>query len=124
MIRHLRLSIALIVVNTGLLLLAAGGALFAVTHIPGQFSDEQSRQFLIQVLCLIALGATVLVVFFNFLIGRRLSRPLRSLSVAAARIGHGDLDTPVLQLPGGEIGMLAATLEEMRRRLHRLTVDL
>jgi signal transduction histidine kinase len=53
-----------------------------------------------------------------------LARPLRTLTVAAARIGRGDLATPIGPVAGTEIGTLAATLEEMRHRLLRLTADL
>lgn len=58
------------------------------------------------------------------MLGRRLGRPLLRLSRAAARIGSGDLQTPVAAAASAEIGTLAATLEEMRRRLLRLTDDL
>jgi signal transduction histidine kinase len=57
-------------------------------------------------------------------IGTRLSRPLRRLTGAAARIGSGDLATPVDQAQGREIGTLSTTLDDMRARLLRLTDDL
>ncbi|HJZ49464.1 MAG TPA: ATP-binding protein [Roseiflexaceae bacterium] len=83
-----------------------------------------SLQQLIQTLLLLSLGMAMLAALASFLLGRRLSRPLRTLTGAAARIGRGDLDTPILVATGGEIGTLAATLEEMRWRLLRLTADL
>lgn len=79
---------------------------------------------LVQTLLLLALGVTVLAVLVSFVLGRRLSRPLQALTDAAARIGQGDLLSPMPPAPSAEIGTLAMTLEEMRRRLLRLTADL
>jgi signal transduction histidine kinase/HAMP domain-containing protein len=85
---------------------------------------SQSLQQLIQILLLLALGLAALAALASFWIGRRLGRPLQALTGAAARIGRGDLATPIPIAPGAEIGTLAATLEEMRWRLLRLTADL
>lgn len=60
----------------------------------------------------------------SLLLGHRLSAPLRQLTAAAARIGRGDLHTPIRQATGAEIGTLAASFEEMRDRLLQLTADL
>jgi len=83
-----------------------------------------SLQKLMQSLLLLALVVAALAALASFLVGQWLGRPLQVLTGAAARIGRGDLDTPILVAPGGEIGTLAATLEEMRWRLLRLTADL
>jgi signal transduction histidine kinase len=60
----------------------------------------------------------------GLLISRRLAGPMRSLTTAAARIGRGDLATPIPRVEGVELGALAATMEETRRRLLRLTSEL
>jgi signal transduction histidine kinase len=83
-----------------------------------------SLQRLVQSLLLLALGVAALAALASFLLGRRLGQPLQTLTGAAARIGRGDLATPILTAAGGEIGTLATTLEEMRWRLLRLTADL
>jgi signal transduction histidine kinase len=83
-----------------------------------------SLQKFMQSLLLLALVVATLAALANFLVGQWLGRPLQMLTGAAARIGHGDLDTPILVAPGGEIGTLATTLEEMRWQLLRLTADL
>jgi signal transduction histidine kinase len=49
---------------------------------------------------------------------------VRDLTLAAALIGHGDLQTPMPRVSGRELGTLAATMEEMRRRLQHLTAEL
>jgi signal transduction histidine kinase len=83
-----------------------------------------SLQKLMQTLLLLTLVVAALAALASFLFGQWLGQPLRVLTGAAARIGGGDLDTPILAAPGGEIGTLATTLEEMRWRLLRLTADL
>lgn len=60
----------------------------------------------------------------GLLISRRLAGSMRSLTTAAARIGRGDLATPIPRVEGVELGALAATMEETRRRLLRLTSEL
>ena len=56
--------------------------------------------------------------------GRWLGRPVRELTGSAARLGRGDLTTPIARAPGRELGALAATLEDTRRQLLRLTAEL
>jgi signal transduction histidine kinase len=84
----------------------------------------RSLQQLTATLLVLALAVAGLAALASLLLGRRLGHPLHTLTEAAARIGGGDLDTPVLLAPGAEIGTLAATLEDMRGRLLRLTADL
>ena len=79
---------------------------------------------LVQNLLLMALGVAVLAALVSLSVGRRLGRPLQALTRAATRIGLGDLATPIPTAPSAEIGTLAATLEEMRRRLLQLTANL
>lgn len=87
-------------------------------------SVTQSLQRLVWTLLLLAFGVVLLAGGTSFVIGRRLGWPLQTLTGAAARIGRGDLTTPIPALPGSEIGTLASTLEEMRWQLLRLTADL
>ena len=56
--------------------------------------------------------------------GRWLGSPVRALTRSAARLGRGDLTTPIARAPGHELGTLAATLEDTRRQLLRLTAEL
>ncbi len=87
-------------------------------------SIARSLQGLTATLLLLALALVGLATLLSLVLGRRLGSPLRALTDAAARIGRGDLDTPVALAPGAEIGTLATTLEEMRGQLLRLTADL
>jgi signal transduction histidine kinase len=87
-------------------------------------SVSSSLQRLVTTLLVLALAMGTVAAGASVMLGRRLGRPLLRLSRAAARIGSGDLQTPVAAAASAEIGTLAATLEEMRRRLLRLTDDL
>jgi signal transduction histidine kinase len=78
-------------------------------------------------LLLLALVVALLATLSGLAVGRHLARPVQALTTAAARIGRGDLDTPMPPVPegaGAEVGTLAATMEEMRRRLLGLTAEL
>lgn len=93
------------------------------TTLPATDITNTARQFS-QTLMILAICVVALAAVTSFLIGRRLGRPLRVLTEAAARIGSGDLATPVRSAPSAEIGTLASTVEEMRWQLLRLTSDL
>lgn len=94
-----------------------------VASLPTSFLAQPLAQ-LLRMLVLMIASAALLAGLASLLIGRRLSRPLKTLTGAVARIGRGDLATPVGVAPGGEIGALAATLEAMRWQLWRLTADM
>ncbi len=79
---------------------------------------------LVRTLLLLALLVAAVATVSGWAISRRLTRPVEALTAAAARIGRGDLSTPAPRAPGAELGTLAATMEEMRRRLLQLTSEL
>lgn len=78
----------------------------------------------VRTLLLLSLWVALLATAAGWLISRRLARPVQDLTAAAARIGGGDLSTPTPRAPGEELGTLAATMEETRLRLLRLTSEL
>ena len=63
------------------------------------------------------LGAVLAMVLAAVLVAARITRPVRTLAGAAERIGAGDLDAPVARTSHDEIGLLADTMEQMRRDL-------
>lgn len=69
---------------------------------------------------LLITGAVVvaLVIVICVLMARRITRPLRHLAHEAARIGTGDLESPVVVQSSDEVGVLAATMNEMRQGLY------
>jgi signal transduction histidine kinase len=93
------------------------------TELPrGAVASSLAR--LVRELLLLSLLVAALATLSGFLISRRLTRPVQALTASAARIGRGDLSTPTPRAPGAELGTLAATMEEMRRRLLQLTSEL
>jgi len=108
--RRLRLRTLLLMVNAALVLLAVAAVGAAEAHH-----------------LVLALGVAFFAVLFGVLLARQLAGPVRALTTAAARIGRGDLETPLPRVPegaGAEVATLAATMEEMRRRLFGLTGEL
>jgi signal transduction histidine kinase len=93
------------------------------TELPRD-SVAASLARLVRTLLLLALLVAALATVSGWAVSRRLTRPVEALTAAAARIGRGDLSTPAPRAPGAELGMLAATMEEMRRRLLQLTSEL
>jgi signal transduction histidine kinase/HAMP domain-containing protein len=104
-----------------LLPLPAGGLLQAELSAA---ETEASVWALTQSMIALALGVALAAALLSAGAGRWLSRPLGALTRAAERIGQGDFSAPVPHAPRGEIGLLAETLDDMRRRLGQLTQDL
>ncbi len=96
---------------------------FLETEIPTAPARE-ARLRLVRRLSLLALAIGGLAALYSVVVARRIAAPLERLTESADRIGGGDLATPVGTAGWAEIGRLAASMEEMRRSLRRLTVDL
>jgi len=79
---------------------------------------------LIERLLLLVVGVAAVAVALSASAGKWLARAVSELTGSAARIGRGDLATPIARAPGAELGALAATMDEMRRQLLRLTAEL
>ncbi len=60
----------------------------------------------------------------GYILARRVSRPIRSLSAAAARIAGGDLDAAVDAHPRDETGELIASFNKMARSIKEQQEDL
>ncbi len=68
------------------------------------------------IMATVAIGL-LLLVGASLLITRTVTRPVRRLMQAAATIGRGDLEAPVEQLSQDELGVLAESMDRMRRDL-------
>jgi signal transduction histidine kinase len=78
---------------------------------------ESSLRWAIVAASIVAVVVALLVGLF---VARRLTRPLEQLTVAARRLGAGDLTTRVRDGEGpGEVGELAATFDQMADSLAR-----
>jgi signal transduction histidine kinase len=109
-------------------LLAPSGRVAALvtTLLPTSTLGGELRP-VVRGLLLLAGVVALLAILSGLAVGRHLARPVRALTAAAARLGRGDLETPMPQVPdgaGAEVGTLATTMEEMRRRLFGLTAEL
>ncbi len=63
----------------------------------------------------------VLAMFAGMYLGQQVAGPSRALTQAAARLGHGDFSTSIPAGGVAEMGVLARTMEDMRRNLVDLT---
>jgi signal transduction histidine kinase len=68
--------------------------------------------------------AVAIAMLAGVALARRLGAPARHLARAAARLGAGDLRSPLTAGGEPEMARLGATLEDMRRRLLALTSEL
>ncbi|MBV8202119.1 MAG: HAMP domain-containing protein [Acidobacteria bacterium] len=93
-------------------------AALPVTAVDGPLATLSRR------LMALALTIAALVTAASAAAGKWLARPMRELTGSAARLGRGDLTTPIARAPGRELGALAATLEDTRGQLLRLTAEL
>ena len=93
------------------------------TEIPTSPAIE-ARGRLVRKLSILALVIGGLAAIATVFVARHVAVPLTELTEAADRLGGGDFQTPVATVGSAEIGRLAASMEEMRRRLRRLTSDL
>ena len=82
---------------------------------------ESSTTRLIRALVVTTLILAAFAMLAGTILSRRVVGPVRALTDAAVRIGHGDFSASIP--PGGaaEVGALARTMEDMRRNLLELT---
>ncbi len=104
---------------------APGGEIIGVAEssIDEREASASVRRFA-QWVALISIGVALLGALGGALIARRLVAPVERLTQASARIGRGDLATPIPRIAGREVGALASTMEEMRSKLLRLMAEL
>ena len=68
-----------------------------------------------------ALVVALVALLAGILLGEQVVRPVRALTAAAERLGRGDLSTSMPSRGAAEVGVLARTMEQMRRSLVELT---
>jgi signal transduction histidine kinase len=68
-------------------------------------------------LALVGIVAVALLVLVTLFVSRRITRPIDRLAVMARAIGRGELDRKVEIETNDEIGILARTLDEMRKSI-------
>jgi signal transduction histidine kinase len=91
------------------------GGMYGVSIPVRTLSDTRNTilRYFLPVMALIA-GLAMVIGYFGAAV---LTQPLRRLAGAAARIGSGDLESPVDVEGDDEVGQLARRMDEMRRSL-------
>jgi signal transduction histidine kinase len=85
---------------------------------------DKSVSALVSRLILTAVGFAGLAVVAGVLLGWRVTRPAEALTAAAIRLGQGDFATSIPTAGPAEIGQLARTMDDMRRNLVDLNLEL
>jgi len=83
-----------------------------------------TREDVIRVLFLAALGVTIIVLVLAWLSGRRLTRPLRQLTLTAASVREGDLEAIAPVAGEDEVGRLGEAFNQMTSSIRGMTGDL
>lgn len=89
---------------------------FVVVEFPDQIFLGQARRFLKRMV-IIGAGLTLIGVFGAFVLSRNITRPLRSLTEAAAAISGGDYSRSVDLKRNDELGALACAFNKMAGRV-------
>jgi len=100
---------------------STGEAIALVEALLPTTAIDSSAGRLIRKLLVTALILAALAVFGGLILTELVAGPVKALTEAAMRLGQGDFSTSIP--PGGaaEVGMLARTMEDMRRNLVDLT---
>jgi signal transduction histidine kinase len=85
---------------------------------------DEAVSSLVWRLILTAVGFAGLAVVAGVLLGWRVTRPAEALTAAAIRLGQGDFATSIPSEGPAEIGQLARTMDDMRRNLVDLNLEL
>ncbi|GEM_PF-1488926 len=117
-----------------------GEQLFAHAHSKG-YKDYKGLGWILVVECktkeifasvaklekhifVMSLSIAILAILIGFFISRSISNPVSKLTIAAAKIGGGNLDTRVEIKANDELGQLAASFNKMAGDLQRTTTSI
>lgn len=100
---------------------ATGEAIALIEARLSAESIDSSVGRLIKQLLMTALILAALAVLAGFILGQRVAGPVSELTQAAVRLGEGDFSTSIPTGGAAEVGVLARTMEDMRRNLVELT---
>ena len=89
---------------------------YVVAQMPVNAVQRLALQITVQLAAVLFL-AGLFSVFLIYIFGRRLTRPLQSMSDTARSISRGNLDSTVISAGEDEIGGLAQSFEQMRLSL-------
>jgi signal transduction histidine kinase len=89
-------------------------------RLPATEIDRATNQ-LVRRLVLTAIVLGLIAVLGGMILGELVAGPVRALTRAAVRLGQGDFSTSIPPRGPAEVGVLASTMEDMRRNLVDLT---
>ena len=100
---------------------STGEAIALIEALLPTAAIDTTATHLIRKLLVTALILAALAVFAGVILSELVAGPVKALTEAAVRLGQGDFSASIP--PGGaaEVGMLARTMEDMRRNLVELT---
>ena len=83
-----------------------------------------TRQSVVRVLFLVAMGVGAIALVLAYLSGKRITRPIQELTRTAKAVREGNLSAQAHVRGDDEVGQLGATFNEMTASLGRMTADL
>ena len=90
----------------------------------GAESVVAARESLTQILFLVALAVGAIALLLAYFSGRRITRPIQSLTQTASAIRSGDLNAQAVVSGDDEVGRLGETFNDMTASLFKMTNDL
>ena len=83
-----------------------------------------TRQSVVRVLFLVAMGVGAIALVLAYLSGKRITRPIQELTRTATAVREGNLSAQAPVRGDDEVGQLGETFNEMTASLGRMTTDL
>jgi signal transduction histidine kinase/HAMP domain-containing protein len=100
---------------------SSGEAIALIETLLPVSAVDTSTRYLVRRLLFTALLLAVLAVLAGVLLAQWVAAPVRALTQAAMRLGAGDFSASIPAGGAAEVGVLARTMEDMRRNLIGLT---
>lgn len=101
-----------------------GGPVATVVLSSGAETIVEARESLTQILFLVALAVGSIALLLAYFSGRRITRPIQSLTQTASAIRSGDLNAQAVVSGDDEVGRLGETFNDMTASLFKMTKDL
>lgn len=101
-----------------------GGPVATLVLSSGAETVVAARESLTQILFLVALAVGSIALLLAYFSGRRITRPIQSLTQTASAIRSGDLNAQAVVSGDDEVGRLGETFNDMTASLFKMTNDL
>ena len=101
-----------------------GGQVATLVLSSGAETIVAARESLTRILFLVALAVGAIALLLAYFSGRRITRPIQSLTLTASAIRSGDLSAQAVVSGDDEVGRLGETFNDMTASLFKMTNDL